>query len=512
MLFVRLLILTALAWFAIRLSHASGVATHELLRVSLQGALLLGLWLGVAALAWAVLRPGFAAWIGDGGTGGKLIVLAAWVPGGLLVYAGGFLLASEAGQPLWNGAFGALYWISSLAMVIGCLDALRVSMGNPRLWLVLASVISALLAAAAGGHIWNRRTFPHGSRSRSLYTTGQFDSNLARFVPHHYELYIPRPGWKSPNGLDRIGSLGFRGQEVIVPKPQGTYRIVALGGSTTYDTAVDDWRDAYPAQLESVLRSEYGYENVEVVNAGVGGHNSWEMLVELEFRVLDLQPDLVIACEVLNDVHSRMVPPDRYRGDNSGRRRPWDGDAVAASARSLRVPSVLWRLLAVRFGWFGTRSGLNLESVASWPCTGQMGADVRCLGLTPEEVLHRNPPKYFERNFRNIIAVCKTNGVEVMLLTWAHKKDALGYTRSSTFQSAYAEHNEILRRLARESGTYFSDLESGVPADDRYWAQDGRHMSAEGNHLRAGLIAASLDEAGAIPRIFWPMLVSGESR
>jgi lysophospholipase L1-like esterase len=60
---------------------------------------------------------------------------------------------------------------------------------------------------------------------------------------------------------------------------------------------------------------------VQVINAGVGGYNCWEVLINLELRVLDLDPDLIIIYEGRNDVRAGLVEPASYRGDDSGRRK-----------------------------------------------------------------------------------------------------------------------------------------------------------------------------------------------
>jgi lysophospholipase L1-like esterase len=363
--------------------------------------------------------------------------------------------------------------------------------------MVVASVILALGLVEAGMRYWIRG-LEDDAEERVLYDPVMADTILLGKIPHHYEGYILRPGWTSPDGLNRFNSLGYRGEEVEIPKPAGVYRIIALGGSTTYGSGVKDWRDAYPAQLGQVLREDYGYTNVEVVNGGVAGHNSWETLANLAFRALDLEPDLVILYQNTNDVQARIVPPSAYRGDNSGLRKVWDTEAVElATSWPMRVPSVLWRYTAVNFGWFGIEP-VSLDMAVSNPCTGRR-AKSSCLGMTTAEALEANPPIYYERNVRNIVAVAQVNGVEVLLLTWAYSPEFEGYASNPEYQAAFAEHNEIIRRLADELDIYFYDFASEMPPDAKYWS-DGRHMTVEGNRLRAELIAAYIDEVGVIPK------------
>ena len=71
---------------------------------------------------------------------------------------------------------------------------------------------------------------------------------LPRLSPHRYLGYAPTPGYS--RGPNRHNALGFRGAEVAVPKPPTAYRIVCLGGSTTYGDGVEDWHFTYPALLQ----------------------------------------------------------------------------------------------------------------------------------------------------------------------------------------------------------------------------------------------------------------------
>ena len=88
------------------------------------------------------------------------------------------------------------------------------------------------------------------------------------YSPHVYLGYYPTPSYRK--GEDRHNSLGYRGEEIDIPKLNGEFRIVCMGGSTTYTSFVDDYRMSYPYLLEKHLKSK-GYKNVDVINAGAGG-------------------------------------------------------------------------------------------------------------------------------------------------------------------------------------------------------------------------------------------------
>jgi len=71
-------------------------------------------------------------------------------------------------------------------------------------------------------------------------------------------------------------------------------RIVCLGGSTTYGHAQFDRSKVWPEILECLLNQESDNLEYEVINAGVPGHGSSNLLARLEKKLLCLKPDLII--------------------------------------------------------------------------------------------------------------------------------------------------------------------------------------------------------------------------
>jgi lysophospholipase L1-like esterase len=322
--------------------------------------------------------------------------------------------------------------------------------------------------------------------------------------PHRYLGYYPTPGYT--RGKNRHNSLGYRGNEIVVPKPAGELRIVCVGGSTTYDSDIEDYRLAYPSRLEAELRGR-GYGNVTVINAGGAGWTSWESLIALELRVLDLDPDIVIDFDAINDVHTRFVwPPELYRGDNSGYR--------TANQSGLLMPSIfehstLLRILLIRAGRVGSHADISrtIDRLAPsyygdvWRDQMRTGAypDGIFRDVTPDEMLARNDPRYFARNLANLIAVAKANDVEVVLASFAYSPDFPEEPRvtSPEYRRAIVEHNDVLRSVAERSGAAFFDFAATFPTDRRYFT-DGRHNNEDGAALKAKLFADFLVASGLL--------------
>ena len=87
-------------------------------------------------------------------------------------------------------------------------------------------------------------------------------------------------------------------QTAPFPARQGhVFRIMVVGDSFTYGQGIDE-RWTYARQLAAALKLDY---NVEVLNLGVSGHQSEDILGKIRYFLPRLRPDLVIYGVCLND-------------------------------------------------------------------------------------------------------------------------------------------------------------------------------------------------------------------
>ena len=314
----------------------------------------------------------------------------------------------------------------------------------------------------------------------------------AKYAPHHYLCYGLQPGYR--RGAVTHNSLGYRGPEIAVPKPAGTFRIVAIGGSTTYTEFVDDDAKTFPGQLQRILRRRLDDDRIEVVNAGCPGYNSWESLANLAFRVLDLEPDLLIIYHGVNDVHARLVEPSAYRGDNSGRRTVW---TEPLDVRLLRH-SCLARIVGHRLGLWRS-PGVDSYVRAATCDPGADGPSTR-FGGDPRATLRRNRPVFFRRNLRNMVALAHAHGARVLLATWASSPRMGDYVATEHYGQGIDENNRVVHEVAQACGSLFFDFAADMPTDPILW-RDGRHVNEAGALRKAELFADFLLERAAVPTI-----------
>jgi len=347
-------------------------------------------------------------------------------------------------------------------------------------------------------YLANDKNFIKYASMRQLQNRGSLSQ--PRYSPHRYLGFYPTPNYVKDE--NRHNALGYRGEEISIPKPPGSIRIACLGGSTTYTYEIEDYKKSYPYLLEKYLH-EKDFDNIEVINAGAGGWSSWESLINLELRVLDLDPDVVIIYHGINDIHPRLVwPPEIYRGDNSGRRAP---NETTLFMPSIYEHSTLLRIMMIRTGMTASHSAFERtidrtpESYYGLLFRKQKMENNYPDGIFKEvsakKMLEQNKPIFFERNIRNMVTVSKAMDVKVVISSFAHSPlfTDQPFVSSEEYALAYEENNSMLRKIAETTDVHFFDFADKFPTSKRYYT-DGRHVNEEGSQLKAQLFGDFLIE------------------
>jgi hypothetical protein len=105
-----------------------------------------------------------------------------------------------------------------------------------------------------------------------------------------------------------INKQGLRDKDVDIPKPNDTYRILALGDSITEGLGVE-LNQTFVKRLEVLIQEEFNNQNIEVINCGTEDYGLEQELVWLKDRGLKFEPDLLLLNVYLNDARSFKSPP-----------------------------------------------------------------------------------------------------------------------------------------------------------------------------------------------------------
>lgn len=127
---------------------------------------------------------------------------------------------------------------------------------------------------------------------------------LAPTVPAPFVGVAPQPG---AHDNVQINALGCRSnREIRLPKPPGVVRLFLTGGSVAYGAGAPDQARTIGGYLEARLNEQLAPGTMRVYEvftlANPGWASTHERLMTIN-RILDWEPDLVLAFSGFNDVH-----------------------------------------------------------------------------------------------------------------------------------------------------------------------------------------------------------------
>jgi len=304
------------------------------------------------------------------------------------------------------------------------------------------------------------------------------------FYAHHYSAYAMKPNYVAP-GRERINSLGFRGEDIALEKPDDVYRIVAVGGSTTFAVYLP-WNQSYPYFLQEELRARFGTDKIEVINAGLTGSTAAESFHRLGTQILPLDPDMVVIYHAFNDLLPRVFndyQEDYYHFRKSDPNNPPGLSRFYIYRLALRVFSP---------GLFHENNNLAKQV---WKTQNLPASDTdrtqNFLDSTNEA---------FRFNMENMILLLKARNVEVVLASFGinlriwHWLDAIP---PYVWEVGIAENNATIEDLAATHSLPlipFADanFKAGIESYNNAMYSDSIHMTAAGNKFKAAIFADTI--------------------
>ena len=337
-----------------------------------------------------------------------------------------------------------------------------------RVGLVLFAAVSLLVVWELAARTAGLGTPPGRLLGRALGGVSDLGRIAYQAQPYVGFGLTPDYEWSRPDPAVPVrtnNNLGFRGPDTTRAKPDGTFRIVCLGGSTTFSDVVDD-DETYPVHLQRELRAARPDLDIEVINAGVPSYTSAESLANLAFRVLDLSPDMIVIYHAANDWRPRLYPD--FRPDYFHYRKPWDGSDRLQQQRA------------------DTDMAGGINTVVQWLPPEDAG--------DPQEHARRAGPGAFRRNLVSMIGVARAHGVTPVLVSFAAKgPDPAG---TPGLLAGVAEHNRVLGEVAAEHGVALVDLDGRLSREGTFASKFGEpdpvHLNATGTRAKAAIIAEGI--------------------
>jgi hypothetical protein len=149
-----------------------------------------------------------------------------------------------------------------------------------------------------------------GYSERHLY-----DPIYRAFEPSEDIPYIHKPNLVQARarGLAVINtdSLGLRAKTsgtVYGTKQPDEYRIAIVGDSNTFGEGIPETEDTFAQVLEDTLNRQQQAVAVKVLNYGASAYSVKQMAAMLQYRMVEIQPDLVIMAIIPQDFNLSRTP------------------------------------------------------------------------------------------------------------------------------------------------------------------------------------------------------------
>jgi len=152
---------------------------------------------------------------------------------------------------------------------------------------------------------------------------GYDGEHLIQYEFDPYKNILPTRNFVDTRGI-RHNSQGFRHDgDVSLAKPEGTYRIFLMGGSTAYglgglwshiqrDFEVIDNSETIAAFLQKDIQRALPGVVVEVVNAAITSTWTHHHLIYLNQTVLKFSPDMIVFVDGFNDYYEYSDSHDQF--------------------------------------------------------------------------------------------------------------------------------------------------------------------------------------------------------
>lgn len=345
------------------------------------------------------------------------------------------------------------------------------------LFSLFALLLVLVLLEGAGGWLLSRQ--PALAATRELLLGERLPETDVNATPQAYLLYIPTPGFTS-HGFQQNNSQGYRGPAIPVQRTPGGFRVLFLGGSTTYGEGVHDPAASYPARLGELLQADPALagRQVEILNAGLRWGTTAEILTHYLLKFRYYRPDLVVINPGGNDPVAYTTPA--YQPDYSHWRKPPRMIEPLPHQSRWLLRSRLASLLVVLLFYPDVAAGTTFvhgseQTPARWFTPRQSGR------LQLDE-------QAFYNNLSTVVREIRRDGAQVLLLSY--QGNPFDVADQEAWRRYYDHEERVLQQVAAEQGVLFAPFPlARMP--EALWV-DPSHLGAAGEQAKAQYVHEQL--------------------
>jgi hypothetical protein len=309
------------------------------------------------------------------------------------------------------------------------------------------------------------------------------DTTIAyKYIPVFNLNYVPNPNYSHPFEFQHVNKQGYRGNEVSLFKPKKTLRILFLGGSTTYCSGIKNIEGTYPEQVKSVLSKKLlsSYDSIQVINAGMEGAYTFEMIQHFQFKYCYFEPDIVVLHEGFNDAYGydyQNYSPD-YTHMNRSIELP---KPIHPKLKWLfRTKITSWIIIKLFYKDFDILFNEEISVNSSIPKWFNL--------KTEASILQHKRFNAFYNNLRHLVTLVRVNGAIPILMPMTYDSANNYFQQNKIMVNAIEAHNALMDSLSSELQVKkFGIHAATIPS--KYYL-DPVHLDSAGNLIKAELISS----------------------
>lgn len=335
----------------------------------------------------------------------------------------------------------------------------------------------------------------------------------SQFQPNQQYLFYPEPELSGMGEKARFttNNLGFRGSDLIMPKPPGELRIFMVGGSTTECVYLDDTL-AITYVLESYLGENLPKDvTPRVYGAGKSGDRSYDHLAMIGQRIIHLEPDLIIVFCGITDLTAAIYNADYLHMPEAEGRKITFFDQAKYILTEFQLPR---RLYYVYKGILKPPTGDEALTSISFKSNYKRQVELRKTSPQAND-RPRVDLEPYRKNLISIIGLARSHNTGMVLMTqattwdshidphatdwiWGTYKDGLNY-REDFMDDAMTAYNNVMRQVGIETGTPVFDMALLMPKSLDFFYDDC-HFNIAGARKAGRLLGDFIIENGLAGR------------
>ena len=286
-----------------------------------------------------------------------------------------------------------------------------------------------------------------------------------------YLLFEFAPGIRNEQGVTvTINSMGMRGENVEIPKPQGVKRFITTGDSSVFGFGVED-REVFSQVAATTLG-----EDVEGLCAAVPGYSSYQSINFLRLRGLKTEPDLLVVANIWSDNNFDSFVDKDLLATTMGFEESWVGTLQRTFSNSAIFRVADWKLRV--------RKQQEKIRTVSWQVGSSNHIGARRVAIND-----------YVNNLMTMVNMAKERDAEIVFVMLANEDD-LNLEKNEG--KAWTPYRKAMKLVAETQGAPLINvpklfIESGLTKQDLFL--DEMHPTAKGHAIMGDALAQILSNA-----------------